>query len=283
MNPATTEVAAFADFLSEFFAARGLQQHGMAKRIKRERACRPADHYRLDTVSESTLSRIRRGEIKRMPRREKFNMIVLTGLHIAWTTAGKHGPAPGFHDVERIWEEWQEFRKKALAASGRVPGTEPAPSVPPPADTSRTSTDLSDVEQLRYGNAYGGVGVILLSAARSSERRAALVLGVLRVLDGHHKEGADWLRSASSLGSAPADDLLRISAPAERRQAAVEQALELASSPRSGSSAEESVLLLERAARSGSRKAAGLLAAHYDSLGEVGHATRWSRVAAQVG
>lgn len=136
--------------------------------------------------------------------------------------------------------------------------------------------DLSDAEQARLRNAYGAPGTALLEAARASEAGAALDLGLLRTLDGHFTEGEAWLQAAQASGSKEAVELLGTAVPVQRKAAAARCALGCAALLNgSALEHERKALLLERAARTGSREAAGMLVAHFERLGDAGSAARW--------
>ncbi len=278
-----SEAAACGVFLSDLCAKRGVHQSDLAKNINLMWDQRSDDHHWLEHLSLATLSRILGGNIKRTPRRKKFNLIVLAALHLEWTMAGGNGQSPGLKDVEKVWEEWLEFRQKALPQPSDQSVSDSLSSLSPSSSEAASRIGLSDTEQRRYENAYGDVGLSLLEAARSSDQKSALLLGVLRCIDDHPGEGETWLSEASSLGCRQATGLLSIPTPSERKHAAVGIALEFASSPNSAPAPNgKRVLLLEGAARAGSGEAARLLAAHYDKQGAAGHAERWSLAAARL-
>ncbi|MGQ4267504.1 hypothetical protein [Nocardiopsis changdeensis] len=283
-NPGDNDASLFADFLKELLAEHGLQQGQVAQAAEKVLQRGAGERGRLNPVSWSTLSRTLNKKLSRPPSRAKFNTIALACLYAARETAGEADPLPDFREADRLWGRWQEFRWQALPAEFRdypkghqrpPDGARPAPARAP----------RKDAEQLRYEAAYGRAGTALLSAARppGADPEAALVLALLRLLDGHPGEGDAWLRAAGALGSAEAAGLLGVEAPQERKLSAARQAVETAASA-SGLLNEGEIrpLLLERAARSGLREAAHQLAAYYAGAGEEGHAARWSTAAVQA-
>jgi transcriptional regulator with XRE-family HTH domain len=278
-----SEAAACGAFLSDLCAKRGIHQGDLAKTIDLMWDQRSDDRHWLEHLSLATLSRILRGTYKRMTRRKKFNIIVLAALHLEWTMAGGNGQSPGQRDVEKVWDDWLDFRQEALPRPPGQSTSDALSSLYPSSSEAASRVGLSDTEQRRYENAYGDVGLSLLEAARSSDQDSALLLGVLRCIDDHPGEGEAWLSAASSLGCRQATGLLSIPTPSERKHAAVGIALEFASSLNSAPAPNgKGILLLEGAARAGSGEAARLLAAHYDEQGEAGHAERWSLAAARI-
>jgi hypothetical protein len=288
-----TDAAIFANYLSEFFMFHGLQQCDVVRTAKKLNPSPGKIHWLDETdLTASTLSRILTGIAsgkprKRAPRWKTFNTIVLAGLHITWATKGQIGPAPGLPEVEQVWNGCQEFRQKTLAREGLVlPPREvidetSAGAVAESMGEAKSGADLLGTEQRRYENAYGEIGVSLLAKARAGERDTALLLGVIRTVDGHLREGETWLRAARSLGHPRAADLMRTTGPEDLRRAAVRSALEIAVSLGGAPETQtRKVLLLERAALGGSREAALFLALHYDEIGEAGHAARWREAAA---
>jgi hypothetical protein len=289
-----TDAAIFASYLSEFFAIHGLRQCDVVRTAKELNPNPRKDNWLYEAdLTISTLSRILNGTAngkprKNAPRWKIFNIIVLSGLHVTWAAKGQVGSAPGNKEVDQVWNDWQEFRKKKLEQAGlahpsqEVPnGTSSTPSPEGGEAVRDKKPGMPTAEQRKYENDYSAAGVSLFAEARTGDGDAALLLGVLRTVDGHHKEGETWLQSARSLGRAQAVELLDATNPEGRKRTAVRHALELALRLSSvpGSRARKE-LLLERAALGGSREGALLLAAHYEELGESGHAARWRQAAA---
>ncbi|GAA1444338.1 hypothetical protein GCM10009602_26050 [Nocardiopsis tropica] len=283
-NPGDNDASLFADFLAELLAEHGLQQSQVAKAAEKVAERDTGERGRLHRVSWATLSRTLNKKFSRPPTRAKFNTLALACLYAARETAGEADPLPDLREADRLWSQWQEFRRQSLPVElrgYRQGHQQPAAAArPAPAKPLR-----KDAEQLRYEAAYGRAGTTLLAAARSPEAdpEAALVLALLRLLDSHPGEGETWLRTAESLGSAEADNLLGVQAPQERKLSAARQAVKTAASASSLlQEGEIRPLLLERAARSGLREAAHQLAAYYAGAGEAGHAARWSTAAVRA-
>ncbi|NYJ35928.1 hypothetical protein [Nocardiopsis aegyptia] len=231
----------------------------------------------LEIIVGSTLSRwVNKGHSKPAPR-ATFNAIVLTVLHLEWEASGKPGTPPDLRDVARHWNEWHS-RLKTTSGSP-IPSSETAR---PPAETI-VQIDLSDAVHVRLSKAYGSAGASLLQATRDSDVSAALDLGLLRFLDGHRAEGESFLQQAQTGGSREAAALLDSEDPSEVRAAtaarlAFDRAVRLDGDSHNG---ERKVLLLERAAHAKIRSAIGMLADHFESLGETGSAARWRLLADQ--
>ncbi|WP_146165679.1 hypothetical protein [Murinocardiopsis flavida] len=233
----------------------------------------------LKPVVESTLSRWRNDGHSKPVHRGKFDAIVLTVLWLEWEVAGHAGPPPDLQEVAKCWSKWQDNSQPENSAPVEAPVTpSAAPSDPVSDKPARISTDH---EETRVTRAYGRTGALLLSAARDSETDAALDLGLLHLLDGRRAEGMHFLQDAHSGGSKEAAELIAApaaTAAATAARTAVARASRLGGAP---SDTERKVVLLERAARSGSMEAAEVLARHFELLGEAGPAGRWRAVAGQ--
>ncbi|MEU0238919.1 hypothetical protein ABZ234_14630 [Nocardiopsis sp. NPDC006198] len=287
-NPGDNDASLFADFLAELLAEHGLQQSQVAKAAEKVAERNTGERGRLHRVSWSTLSRTLNKKFIRPPTRAKFNTLALACLYAARETAGEADPLPDLREADRLWSQWQEFRRQSLPVElrGYRQGHQrPAAAAAAAARPAPAKPLRKDAEQLRYEAAYGRAGTALLAAARSPEAapEAALVLALLRLLDSHPGEGETWLLTAQSLGSAEAGSLLGVQAPQERKLSAARQAVKTAASASSLlQEGEIRPLLLERAARSGLHEAAHQLAAYYAGAGEAGHAARWSTAAVRA-
>lgn len=282
----SSDSSLFADFLAELLTEHGLRQSQVAKALKEvhQRASKEEKEL-FHSVSWSTLSRTLNKRLVHPPSRPKFNTIALAYLYAAREATGGVGPFPELRDADMLWSQWQAYRRKSLPV-GFQDYSETHQS--PPAEAEEVGPVKSapaSAEQLRYANAYGKVGTALLKAARSNtpSAEAALALALLRILDGHHREGREWLQEAAALGSSSAENLLQIKAVQEQRLTAAQEAPALAASfSTAAADSETYVLILERAARSGSKEAARQMAAYYIGAGEAGHAARWRAAAIEA-
>lgn len=275
-----------SQLVEEFIDRRGWHRSQVAAKMEKivpaYQKAYPAQKGQLVAVGESTLSRWGSGGQDKCVNRSKFNAVVWAVLHLEWEASGERGAPPRLQDVARIWNERHGGHQPLL---GDTPPGRPTALEDPdlPALEDAEDVDLSDSAQVRFSKAYGVTGAALLQAARAGEEFAALDLGLLCVLDGDRTEGLSWLRTGRTAGNREAASLLAAVASPERATAATARAALNRAESLDGDpcSEERKVLLLERAARVGLKRAAMVLAEHFDRLGEAGSAARWRLSAAQ--
>lgn len=275
-SPSHRPTYSLAALTQEFITERGWTQCDIADKMRKLQASMPPDQNGMvRPVSNSCLSRWKVAEGKPVLRRQ-FIAVAYASAHLDWEFSGKSGPEPGLSDVLDLWEHRHTSSPfRADAISTRWPGTPPILDGKP---YRRPESALSDATQIRARRSYGTAGVNLLDAARAGDRMAALDFGLLRTLDGHRREGEEWVRTAyfknhSATNSAGGRITVEYDTSLPTvAQAALERASEL---PANESHQERRALLLEKAATHKTPHAAGLLAAYFEGKGETGAAARW--------
>lgn len=233
-----------------------------------------------DTLVPVTYSCLSRWKTSDKPvSRPKFIAVALASSHLEWESSGKLGPPPELSDILALWEERHTLSPLRLKKENQADESQWRRSQHP---LTAETADPSDTDQIKSLRAYGPTGVNLLTAARAGDRLAALDFGLLRALDGHRREANNWFHIACDDNTAEpcssaSEVTVEYGAPlSAMAQAALKRALELQADDRNH---ERRVLLLEKAANHEMPQAAGLLAAHFEDLGEIGAAARWRAAA----
>jgi|UPI000829C483 hypothetical protein len=278
-----------AEFLRRLIEKNGYPQKTIVAEMRRVvgeyKEREPKDGDQFTCVGASALSRLVSGK-RAFTDRRIFNAVVLTALHLSWEGSARQGDPPGLAEVAKEWDALQSMIDGGGTVTPQQSEVAPATATAPRAaeDAGSAVSSTIDTEHAQIHSAYGAAGIDLLDAARSGDAQAASELGVLRTLDLHFSEGEKWLRKAQAGGSSRVARLLAEADLRERRIVAADVALASANlharpALSAGTASARDLLLVEAAANAGHRKAAALLAKHFEHVGEAGSAERWQRLA----